>query len=249
MKGAMPRTRHDGWTAALAAVLLALASSARAEPPPSGAPAPAPSPAPSSAPAPVPPEPTATPVYVEPTAPSQPEPEPAPQPSADEGRGIQYGVYGVVPYFFDGAMSLGPGYGFQFRIGWEFPSGLSFEFGWQIIFASGHTPITREDVDLLSHYTTLGLRYAFLNPSALVPFIGAGAALSYWFFDPAGEGGTGAITVNGAAGFIYEVSAQLGVELGLQLDYTLSGDVGYFQDDYAGPQLWMAPFVGATLYY
>lgn len=233
---------------ALLSWALVCAASARAEPPPGSAPAPAPRPPPAQPAGPATPEPTPTPVYVEP-APPEPEPEPSqPDTPASEGRGIQYGAYLVVPYFIDRDLGLGPGWGFQLRVGWELPGGLSFELGWQLVSVKGHD-LAGDDLDLLAHYTTLGFRYAFLNPSALVPFIGGGAALSYWFFDPSSDGGTGAVTFNAVAGFIYEVTAQVGVELGVQLDYTLSGEVGYFQDDEAGPQLWMAPFVGATLYY
>lgn len=225
-----------------ALVVMALVSVARAEPPPVR---PAPSPPIPTERRPVEPQPVFVHTAPAPApAPVQHEPVPAAE-TAEEGRGVQYGLYAIVPWFFDRSLDLGPGIGAQLRVGWEFPGGAQIELGWQLFWASGVTP-DDEPLRLFGHYYTLGFRWAFLNPSALVPMVGVGVALSYWSFSPP-NGETGALTLNGLVGFTYELSARVGFEIGVQLDYTLEGKVGWFAE--TGPQLWMAPFAGITLYY
>jgi len=183
----------------------------------------------------------------------QAQPEPAPEEqSGVHGRGIEYGGHLVVPIFFDSDLNLLPGFGAQGRIGWEFPGGLTTELN----IGAMYNLFTSDVADLAGTsgisdlWVGAGARFAFYNPSALVPFIGAGVALNFWNVCKSDDAttvcaGESAITFgfNGLAGVAYEISPFIAIEGGVQVNYSLKGQA--FNDN----QLYLTPFLGGTLYY
>lgn len=182
---------------------------------------------------------------------------------AQEGRGVEYGGYLTVPIFVGANVpdGLGAGIGLLGRVGWEFGSGFAAELniGVQYSTYSGTIGVdtnfdgvidTFESVDggISNVWGGAGLRYSFLNASALVPFVGAGLQLNFWGIDY-GSGDTYndsiALGFNALAGIAYEVSADLAIEGGLRWDISGKGSKGPF----GSAQSYLSPFVGATLYY
>lgn len=257
--------------------VLAATSVARAEDPDGGVPPPVdagmPVTEPTDSTAPPPSEPYDP--SVDPNA--QPAPAPAPQPvpvveeeTAETGRGIQYGVHLVVPVYLlkHEGMDLNVGIGAQGRIGWEFGSGLSVELALGIMyngardgsypesdpFTGDPVTVTWEGYGLTTIWVGLGLRYAILNPTAFVPFIGAGLMLPIWsnaFRDAFGgvsSEGDAVVSFgfNVLAGVQLEVSTNVGIELGAQLNYAIAPG---WDQIYASPEMWLTPFAGVTLYF
>jgi hypothetical protein len=227
-------------------------------------------------------DPNAVPVEGEPYEPgADPYAQPAPDPnagaqpvpvveeeSAETGRGVQYGLHVVVPIYLlnhDG-MDLNVGIGAQGRIGWEFGSGLSTELSIGVMYngardgtydetlAGAPVTVTWEGYGLTTIWIGLGLRYAFLNPTAFVPFIGAGLMLPIWsnaFRNAAGgvtSEGDAVVSFgfNGLVGVQLEVSTQVGIEVGAQINYAIAPG---WDQIYAAPELWLTPFAGVTLYF
>ncbi len=189
--------------------------------------------------------------------------------TAETGRGIQYGAHLVVPIFVlqHQDMDLNVGIGVQGRIGWEFGSGLSAELSLGIMYNgardgaydevdSAGTPVTVswEGYGLTTIWVGLGIRYAFLNPTAVVPFIGAGILVPIWsnaFRTSAGTVASEGDAVvsfgfDGVVGVQLEVSNNVGIEAGVQLNYTFAPT---WDQIYASPEMWLSPFVGVTLYF
>lgn len=174
--------------------------------------------------------------------------EPSP---ARAGRGLEYGGSIFVPIWLgDTSNAFSPGIGIDLRAGWELGSGLSID---------GHLGFTYNGIrgaaassdSLQGAYLGLGLRYAFLGRSAIVPFVQAGLQLNLWSVCYA-AGSTcksSFDTINlglyGGGGLIYEVSPNLSVDFGLNFMMVLGDDGGLFE----GFEKNLQPFIGATLYY
>jgi opacity protein-like surface antigen len=173
---------------------------------------------------------------------------------AQEGRGIEYGAYLTVPIFVGGVMgdATNVGVGILGRIGWEFGSGFAAELNIGVQY-NGATLVdlgtgSTFDGGVTNVWGGAGLRYSFLNPSALVPFVGLGLQLNFWGADD-GSGSTTndsmAVGFNALAGLAYEVSADLAIEAGLRWDISGKGS-----NNIPGEATsYLSPFVGATLYY
>ena len=192
-----------------------------------------------------------------------PEPVVTEAPNAQQGRGIEYGAHLLVPIFVTnpvavldngmttGAADAGFGLGLQARAGWEFGYGFSAEINIGGTFNTMNGEIGGVDVDpdtsLYMLWIGAGARYSFLNPSAIVPFVGAGAGLLFQSFCPNDAPSCDlepAATVNALAGVIYEVSPYLGLEAGLQANVVFANS-SVFVDT----EIFLSPFLGATLYY
>lgn len=203
----------------------------------------------------------------DPNAQYQQQPQPAPEEQtsneqAQQGRGIEYGGYLTVPIFVGpNAEGIGAGVGLAGRVGWEFGSGFAAELniGVQYNVFTGTVgvdtnfdgiPDTFESIDggITNFWGGAGLRYSFLNASALVPFVGAGIQLNFWGIDyGSGESYNDSLAFgfNALAGLAYELSADLALEVGLRWDLTTKGSKGPFP----AAQSYFSPFIGATLYY
>lgn len=193
---------------------------------------------------------------------AQPTPDASANAQAQQGRGIEYGAYLTVPVFLsalssDGEIVPDPGIGLIGRIGWEFGGGFTTE-----LMLGGHAnTVTLDASSLFSNFTVTnifvgaGVRYSFLNASALVPFIGGGLQLNFWGTDST-EDGVASTTndflgfgVNGVAGLAYELSADLAVEAGVRADFSTNPKNPDGLALFAQGQLVFSPFLGATLYY
>lgn len=174
--------------------------------------------------------------------------EPAPQTTTTvvatrQARGIQYGAYLVVPIWLsDMGDALDPGFGVAGRVGWEFSPNLSTELTIGYQFNNFDTGGATDSFSFTDLWIGAGLRYAFVNPYAIVPFIGAGLQANIWSCDICDDGEV-TVGFNGTLGFIYEMSEFVGFEAGAQFNATLEGDV------FDGVQYYLSPFVGVTLYY
>jgi len=188
--------------------------------------------------------------------PGQPQPV-QPAQTAEEGRGIEYGAHLIVPIFLTNDLAGSVGIGIQGRAGWEFPGGFALELniGIQGNGFALYDPVTDLDAEgvITAVWIGGGARYAFLNPSAFVPFIGAGIALDFWgttydWSDGTTEEYQSQITfaTNALVGAAIELSPYIGLEFGLQVNYSFPGNVTLF--DGKG-QLWISPFAGGTLYF
>ncbi len=167
---------------------------------------------------------------------------------AEEGRGVEYGGYLTVPIFLgSNADGIGAGIGFLGRIGWEFGSGFAAELNIGVQY--NPFDVTIASGGITNAWGGAGLRYSFLNASALVPFVGAGLQLNFWGADLSGSGSTTndsmALGFNAMAGIAYEISADLAIEGGLRWDLSAKGS----NDIPNKAQSYLSPFVGATLYY
>lgn len=180
------------------------------------------------------------------------------------GRGIQYGAHLTSPVYLtsmtnpdDSApripMRNGPGAGVRLRIGWEFPSGLTFELFGGLAF-NALDPEFDEVADR-SHVLAQaefggGARYNFFNATAFVPFVQIGLAGRWFWFDWPGMApdtvetveAKGTVAFNVAVGFQIELTPYFGLEAGCLFDYTLGLDV--FHDGLFS----VTPFLGVTLY-
>ena len=196
-------------------------------------------------------------------------PQPAPQPvqTARQGRGLEYGGHLVIPFFVTNPVAVvvdgtgtpiaeanaGIGVGIQGRVGWEFGQGFTVELnaGGTFNTMDGELLGTGESIDvdtsLVSFWLGAGARYSFLGASALVPFVGGGAGFYFWDFCP-----NDAIAcdreltfgVNALGGIIYEINPFVGLEAGLQATLIFANDAVFVD-----PELFLSPFLGATLYY
>jgi len=231
-------------------LVLAFAGTAHAEPPLGEAPAAQPVAQPVAQPTAQPvAQPAAQPVYAEQQPVQQQPVEQAPR----QGRGIEYGGHIIVPIWLtepsqmDIPIAVSPGIGIQGRIGWEFPGGLTTELN----VGGMVNALVDYDETVNNVWLGLGARYAFFNPSAFVPFIGAGIKLNFWEFCDAEVGGVGACDAErqltfgfqGLVGAAFELSPFLALEGGVQVDATLPGNV------FDETQIYLSPFAGATLYY
>lgn len=195
-----------------------------------------------------------------------------------QGRGIEYGAHLVVPIPLHGVFSddLGAGVGVHGRVGWELPGGFSFEanLGYLYFSVLDYDLGSVDDNDSFSSlYGGVGARFAVLNPSAIVPFVGAGLGFNLWFVGTetgfrgrsgqtycgsdfsctlAGHEGEGTfggfgLIVNGAVGVIYEVTAQAAIELGAQCNFlATTGPFDHARQPHGG---FLTLFAGGTLYY
>lgn len=165
------------------------------------------------------------------------------------GRGIEYGAHLIVPIWTDSTLNLSPGFGVQGRVGWEFPGGLTPELNIGVMFNQwdiGDVLGVSVSTNLTNFWVGGGLRYAFLNPSAFVPFVGAGIALNVWnCSDCTDSSARLTVSFNGLAGFAYEITQQIALEAGVQVNYSLKGEV--FAD--GTTPLWISPFLGGTFYF
>lgn len=163
----------------------------------------------------------------------------------EQGRGVQYGAHLVVPLWvtepFPG-QDVSPGLGVQGRIGWEFPKGLSTELIVGYMLNRVDLTAMDEDVDLTNVWVGAGARYALLNPSAFVPFLGLGLQLDFW--DTGGGDNLSTVGFNGTVGAIFEVTAKVGIEVGVVANVSTEGDAGF-----DGAQVYLSPFAGGTLYF
>lgn len=196
------------------------------------------------------------------------------------GRGIEYGGHLLVSVPLHGvfAQDFGPGFGIHGRIGWELPSGFSVEMNLGFLYMVAQDPAAAdyaEDVaGIGSLYGGVGARYGFLNPSAIVPFVGAGLGLNYWVAGGStayqgrsgivycGSDNTGgcdaggttydtfggvSLLANASAGIIYELTHDVSIEVGAQ--YNLQFLPGPFAGASGERGGYLTIFGGGTLYY
>lgn len=182
------------------------------------------------------------------------EQQPAEQPRQN-GRGIEYGAHLIVPIWTE--EGLDPGIGIQGRVGWEFPGGFTPELNIGFMYNGSSVSVDTNfdgipDTTVSGNFNDFwvggGMRYVFLNPSAFVPFVGAGLALNVW--GASCDGCTDSerkitLSFNGLVGFAYEITQQIALEAGVQVNYSLRGDV--FADGFT--PLWISPFLGGTFYF
>lgn len=201
-------------------------------------------------------QPVAQPVYVAQPAPAQGNVQVVEEPAPDVrvGRGIEYGAHLLVPIFLTNSVwDFDPGIGLQGRIGYEFGA---FTVEGNI----GFTFNSLSDFDgwaVTDIWLGAGARYSFFNPSAFVPFVGAGLALNFWglsvdetgYGDYSSTNGKLGLGFNALIGAAYEITAQFAIEAGVQGNYTLPGDFWYDGNGDKKGQFWLTPFAGATLYY
>jgi opacity protein-like surface antigen len=243
--------RHAAWLSMV--LVLGASSVALAEGPDGAPPPPPPGPPPGQMPAYQQQQPGAPPGTEQPAA------------TGTEGRGIEYGGHLVFPVFLsldsaDGDPESSVGIGIQGRIGWEFGGGLTAELniGGMVntLTFDYYDPILGLDIhaegNLSNVWFGAALRYHFFNPSAIVPFVGAGLQLNVWDLCNTDESSCASdgkdyspvtFGLNGTAGVAYELSQQLAFELGLTFNWTTKGRV--FND----PEMYVTPFLGGTLYY
>lgn len=194
------------------------------------------------------------------------------------GRGIEYGAHLVVPIPLHGVFSddLGAGIGIHGRIGWELPSGFSLEANIGYMYMSVRDYDLGEvdgDDGFNMLYAGIGGRFAFLNPSAIVPFIGAGLGVNLFYvgtetgfrgrsgqhycgsdfsctlagMEGAGTFGGVGLLANGSVGVIYEVTAQAAIEAGVQYNVLVAS--GAFDEARQPNGGYLTIFAGGTLYY
>ncbi len=171
---------------------------------------------------------------------------------AQQGRGLEYGGSLFVPIWVgDPAEFWNPGIGIDLRAGWELGGGLSLD---------GHLGFTYNGLDsayeafydssLQSVYIGFGARYAFLNRSALVPFIQGGLQLNLWAFCVGGSCSDSSFdTLNfglyGGGGLAFEVNANMSVDFGVNVMGVLGNNSAFF----TARDMNIQPFIGASLYY
>lgn len=200
--------------------------------------------------------------------------QPYQEETAEQGRGIQYGAHVIFPFYvtnpitvtdvdYDGTTALsevngGFGLGLQGRVGWEFGYGFSAELNLGILFnllnaeaidGSGFSGSV--DQVLWTFWIGAGVRYAFLNPSAFVPFVGVGISLNFWDLcadsDTVCETNVIGVVPNATVGFAFEISPWAAIEAGLTANMGLGADAAF--GDAGDVEVYLSPFVGGTLYY
>lgn len=207
------------------------------------------------------------------------EEQPQVQDQRAQGRGIEYGGHLLVGVPLHGVFSndFGVGFGIHGRIGWELPGGFSIEANIGFLYLSALDPDATaysEDVaGIGALYFGGGVRYAILNPSAIVPFVGAGLGLNYWVagdstayqgrsgqvycgsgvYCDAGDGRTYdqfsglSLLANASAGIIYELTSDIAVEAGAQYNFQFTeGPFSSARNPRGG---YLTIFAGGTLYY
>ncbi|MDH5490804.1 MAG: hypothetical protein OEY14_02410 [Myxococcales bacterium] len=182
--------------------------------------------------------------------PGQPYAQTPDEEGASEGRGIQYGAHLLFPVWLTepvAGYSVNPGIALHGRIGWEFPGGLAAELGLGVMGNEVlHVSDETLDYSLTGWWISGGGRFSFLNPSALVPFVGAALQINVWNECPTGSctaDSYATVAVVGTAGLIWEMTADLGIEAGINATISAPGDV------FESSQTFISPFAGATLYY
>ncbi len=169
-----------------------------------------------------------------------------------EGRGTQLGLYLASPIYAtplrrdDGQELpvLFPGAVAGVRGGWELPVGLALE----LYLEGGLHGVDNPGVDPRVVMLQLGVggsaRFLFFNPTAFVPFVQASLGVRLMGFDwPDGREAEGAtLDIGGGIGAQIELTAHLGLELGMLVGALLPGN--YFADT----ALWLHPFAGVTFY-
>ncbi len=178
--------------------------------------------------------------------PVQPYPQQQPaQPVTDpvQGRGLQYGGTLFSPIFVSEVRDvLYPGIGIHGRVGFEFGHGFSLEGG----IGAQWNPDRDGFGNLTNVFFTGGLRYAFLNPSALVPFLHAEVMVNLWdYCSEFGCSGYSSVTAGfqGGGGLIWEINRDAALEVGANIAASSPGNTFF---DW---QAWVSPFIGITLYY
>jgi opacity protein-like surface antigen len=204
----------------------------------------------------------------------QQQPAPVEEQTAEQGRGIQYGAHVLFPFYVTNPIATadvdygdgvpvpsdiyaGFGLGIQGRVGWEFGYGFSAEVNLGILFnlltAESFDGFDSGSVDavLTTFWVGAGLRYAFLNPSAFVPFLGAGVSLNFWDLcaddEAVCETNVIGVVPNAVVGFAFEISPWAAIEAGLQANLAIGASEA-FSDD-ADLEVYLTPFAGGTLYY
>jgi len=144
--------------------------------------------------------------------------------------------------------SVTPGLGFDARFGLELTQRWILEAHIGLIgnkvddAGSGSTSLTNLWLAAMA-------RHAFINATAFVPFVSAGFAGNLWAISFPGadsglsESGKFTFSLNATAGAVYELSRSWGVELGLQANLSLKGDL------FAKPFAWITPVAGAAFYF
>lgn len=175
---------------------------------------------------------------------------------AEQGRGLQYGAHLLTPIYLTDVRRAGPGPtlplvnpggGVLARVGWELPAGFSVELQGGVAFN-----YVDQVADAPSHVLTAvdlraAARYAFLNPSAFVPFVqlGVGARLFWgdWPDDTANLAAAVVAALHGGVGAQIELTPYFGLELGVLVDYLFAHDL-FHEPGIVG----LTPFAGVSLY-
>ncbi len=179
----------------------------------------------------------------------------APPPGA--GLGLVYGGSLFVPIWVgDIQHEVGAGIGLLGRLGYELGHGASIEGGFGWMYSPGREALHRER-DLSNLFFTVGPRYGFLNPSALVPFVEAAFQLNFFdacYPDRYGYsycGGYAAdVTVgfNAGAGLLFEIGRFFSLELGASVTGTPEGDVLDVARSDSDFWFFVSPFAGFRFY-
>jgi hypothetical protein len=203
----------------------------------------------------------------------QPQQQPYQEETAEQGRGVQYGAHVLFPFYVTNPLTIaevdygGPietsevnggfGLGLQGRIGWEFGYGFSVEANIGILFNLLNAQSLESSLSgpadqvLWTFWIGAGLRYAFLNPSAFVPFVGIGLSLNFWDLcadaDAVCETNVIGVVPNATVGFAFEISPWAAIEAGLTANMGLGADAAF--GDAGDVEVYLTPFAGGTLYY
>ena len=181
--------------------------------------------------------------------------QPQVPPDQRPSRGLEYGGHIIFPIYLGtvNVFDMSPGIGIQGRIGWEFGAVTTeLNIGGQVNGIANAV----EDASLNNVWVGAGIRYSFFNPSALVPFAGAGLTLNFWGITVCDdmaclESDTREVTLsfNGLVGAAWELSPEIAIEFILQYNYSLPGNA--FTDEDGDPQgiSWLSPGIGGTLYF
>ncbi len=143
---------------------------------------------------------------------------------------------------------INPGFGFDVRLAKDIGNGLSLggEFAMQVNRIDDGAPGT---ATLGNGYLGFTARYSFLNPSAVVPFVGTGVGIGGWFVTFSGNGTSestdsrASLIAHAVAGVAYELSQDFAIEAGLRFNATTSGDL--FDRGF----VWLTPFAGGAFYW
>lgn len=167
------------------------------------------------------------------------------------GRGVQYGLHVVVPVYLTKATAatrydaerLSPGIGLQGRGGWEFPGGWSTEL---TVGVSRNAYSETSDRGVGNLWLSAGLRYTFMNPTALLPFVGSALQLNLWSDcdEVACAGDAASVGGQVNAGLMFEISRWFALEAGLAANLAGPGNFPRFD----GWQFFLWPMVGVTLF-
>jgi hypothetical protein len=165
-------------------------------------------------------------------------------PRLAEGRGFTWGASatvpilvgdvrytrrdGTVPYFAAGGGVMG-------RVGVELAGGLALE-----VVAGAHVHAVESEPVLVVYRGGAQLRYTFATGSDVVPFLGGGGSFLLLSRDKALQATGGVHAVFGVGWCVADWAS---------LELAIEGDVAFPGDALQDTIFWLAPMIGATIFY